>query len=138
MERLINRCRWATRVFVSGLAAVFACATCGVRPVSVGAALRGAPTSAAAARPAIADRDSLPRTLASWRPESGFGATAASGDTTEVDFPEELEKREHLYRDIGIFLLVSAFVGYFIVKVFLEGDTDEPPPKKNGKDIPGP
>jgi len=68
-----------------------------------------------------------------------FGALAyaAEPDSTEegLEFPEE--KESHLARDITVFVIVSAFVGYFIIKVFLEGDTDEEttdtPP---GKQIP--
>jgi hypothetical protein len=44
-------------------------------------------------------------------------------DSTEFEFPEE--EKKHLVRDITIFLIVSAFVAYFLVKVFLEGDKDE-------------
>jgi hypothetical protein len=47
----------------------------------------------------------------------------AQPDTTGFDFPEEEEK--HLVRDIAVFVIVSAFVAYFLIKVFLEGDTDE-------------
>lgn len=51
---------------------------------------------------------------------------------------EEEEEGKHLYRDIGIFLIVSAFVGYFLVKVFLEGETEEQTTDDGGKDIPNP
>lgn len=64
-----------------------------------------------------------------------LGGGYAQPDTTEFDFPEEESK--HLYRDITIFLIVSAFVGYFIVKVFLQGDTEEEPEETGGKKIPG-
>jgi len=47
----------------------------------------------------------------------------AQPDTTEFEFPEE--ERKHLARDITVFVIVSAFVAYFLIKVFLEGDTDE-------------
>ena len=47
----------------------------------------------------------------------------AQPDTTEFDFPEE--EKKHLARDITVFVIVSAFVAYFIIKVFLEGDKDE-------------
>lgn len=51
---------------------------------------------------------------------------------------EEEEEGKNLYRDIGVFLIVSAFVGYFIIKVFLEGETEEPPPDDGGKEVPNP
>ena len=55
-------------------------------------------------------------------------------DTTTFEFPEE--EREHLIRDISIFLIASVFIAFFIVKVFIEDDdevVEEGPP---GKDIP--
>ena len=56
-----------------------------------------------------------------------FGALAYASepDSTEegLEFPED--EGSHLARDITVFVIVSAFVGYFIIKVFLEGDTDE-------------
>jgi hypothetical protein len=56
-----------------------------------------------------------------------FGALgyAAEPDSTadEFEFPEE--EKSHLARDITIFVIVSAFVGFFLIKVFLEGDTDD-------------
>lgn len=56
-------------------------------------------------------------------------------DTTEFEFPEDETK--HLTRDITIFVIAAAFVGYFIVKVFLQGDTEEEEEEKKGKEIPG-
>ena len=47
----------------------------------------------------------------------------AQPDSTEFEFPEEGKK--HLVRDITVFVIVSAFVAYFLIKVFLEGDKDE-------------
>ncbi|MGD8415039.1 MAG: hypothetical protein PVF33_12450 [Candidatus Latescibacterota bacterium] len=44
-------------------------------------------------------------------------------DSTEFDFPEEEGK--HLYRDIAVFTIISVFVAYFVIKVFLEGDTED-------------
>jgi hypothetical protein len=56
----------------------------------------------------------------------------AQPDTTEFEFPEEESK--HLARDITIFVIVSVFVAYFIIKVFLEGDKeDEQQEDGNGK-----
>jgi hypothetical protein len=64
-----------------------------------------------------------------------MGHTFAEPDTTEFEFPEEEES--HLARDITVFLIASAFVGYFIIKVFLEGDTEEQEEEDNdGKPTP--
>ena len=64
-----------------------------------------------------------------------MGQTYAQPDTTDFEFPEEEER--HLVRDISIFLIASVFVGYFIIKVFLEGDTEEDQPEEgNGKPTP--
>jgi hypothetical protein len=59
----------------------------------------------------------------------------AQPDTTEYEFPEEEGK--HLIRDLTVFVIVSAFVAYFVIKVFLEGDTEEEaPPPDDGKQPP--
>ena len=50
---------------------------------------------------------------------------AAQPDSTEDEFEFPEDKESHLARDITIFVIVSAFVAFFIIKVFLEGDTDE-------------
>lgn len=60
------------------------------------------------------------------------GYTFTYSDTTEYEFPEE--EKKHLYRDIAVFVIVSAFVAYFIIKVFIEQDEEPadnpgPPPK---------
>lgn len=58
-------------------------------------------------------------------------------DTTsnESQLPEDLPKK-YLARDITVFVIVSAFVAYFIIKVFLEGETEIEPPPSKGKDVP--
>ena len=135
---LIRRWTWATRLVVLVVGVALFSAVCGMPSRTAGAVIHGAKTSDEAARMRSTGEESPPLTLAGWRPSMGYVASTADDDTTEVDFPIEEElKREHLYRDIAIFLVLSAFVGYFIVKVFLEGDTDEPPPPKKGKQIPG-
>lgn len=140
MTSSLRRPNPISRTLVTALALAFAVTTCGAQPSSDPGELRGARTSDEAARSRSADQDSVPLSLAGWRPAPGFAASTASSDTTEVELPPEVEvqRSEHLYRDIAMFVVISAFVGYFIVKVFLEDDTDEPPPAKNGKDIPGP
>lgn len=56
-------------------------------------------------------------------------------DTTEFDFPEEEDK--HLIRDITVFVIVSAFIAYFLIKVFLEEDVEqEKTPPDDGKEPP--
>lgn len=67
-----------------------------------------------------------------------FNAAQPDSSVPAGGYFEEEEEGKHLYRDIGIFLIVSAFVGYFIVKVFLEGETEETPPDDGGKGIPNP
>jgi hypothetical protein len=68
---------------------------------------------------------------------SSVRGSYAFSDTTEYEFPEE-EKGKHLTRDIAVFVVLSAFVGFFIIKVFLEGEKDEPPAPDGGKDTPLP
>jgi hypothetical protein len=60
----------------------------------------------------------------------------AQPDSTEYEFPEE--KKSHLARDITIFVIVSAFVGYFLVKVFLEGDKEDQGGDEGGNGKPPP
>jgi hypothetical protein len=57
-----------------------------------------------------------------------FGAMgfAAEPDSTEDEFDFPDEEKNHLARDITVFVIASAFVAFFIIKVFLEGDTDTP------------
>lgn len=57
-------------------------------------------------------------------------------DSTEAVLFEEEEER-NLVKEIAVWVIGAAFVGYFIVKVFLEGDTDEPEEEKPKKEIPG-
>ncbi len=70
-------------------------------------------------------------------PASSF--IAAPPDSTEDDFflPEETDNRK-LVRDIAVFVIVAAFVAFFIIKVFIEKDPDPPPDDPNGKPIPPP
>ena len=72
--------------------------------------------------------------------DSPYMNTAAmqpdSASSGNMDYGKE-EKNGHLIRDISVFLIVSAFVGYFLIKVFIEGETTEPSSNNNGKVIPG-
>ncbi len=64
-----------------------------------------------------------------------MGHTFADPDSTAFEFPEE--EKNHLIRDVTIFVIVAVFAAYFIVKVFLEGDTeDDVPDEGNGKPTP--
>ena len=60
----------------------------------------------------------------------------AQADSTEFDFPED--KKKHLYRDIAVFVIISAAVAYFVIKVFLEGDKDEEETDDGGSGKPPP
>jgi hypothetical protein len=100
---------------------------------------RGEPTAERAARLERTLGAGETPTLASWKPSGGFLSSYAPADTAEVEFPEDEEtSRKELIKDMGVFVVVSAFIGYFIVKVFLEGDTEELPPDDDGKIIPDP
>lgn len=63
-----------------------------------------------------------------------FGAFAhmsTSSDSTGLEFPDE--DGDHVKRDVAVFLVISAFVAIFFIKVFLEGDEataeDNTPPR---------
>lgn len=73
-------------------------------------------------------------TLRGWQPTATFMAGCALADTTEVEFPEEGEK--HLVRELLVFGIVAAFVGFFIAEIFLNEDTEETAEDDGGKDIP--
>jgi hypothetical protein len=78
----------------------------------------------------VGDPDVLP-----LRYTVSMGHTFAEPDTTDFEFPGE--EKSHLIRDVTIFLIVAVFAAYFIVKVFLEGETsDEVPEEDNGKPTP--
>jgi hypothetical protein len=57
-------------------------------------------------------------------------------DSTEPVIFEEEEER-NLVKEITVWVIGAAFVGYFIVKVFLEGESDENEDVKPKKEIPG-
>lgn len=98
----------------------------------------GARTSDEAGAPDLGAGPEGGARLAGWSPSPAFFSGGAAADTTELEFPEEEdESHKHLVRDVGIFIVVSAFLAYFLVKVFLEGEEEEPPPEDNGKQIPG-
>jgi hypothetical protein len=126
-----------TRLGVLILSVTLVCLTCSAG-APAGGALRGFESAGEAARPTRSETGEPRFTLLGWRPSSGFLTASAYSDTTEVEFPEEDEQgRKHLARDIGVFVMVSAFVGYFLVKVFFEGDTENTSSDDGGKKIPG-
>ncbi|MFH1755228.1 MAG: hypothetical protein ABIA59_05945, partial [Candidatus Latescibacterota bacterium] len=47
------------------------------------------------------------------------------------------DEERNLLKEITVWVIGAAFVSYFIIKVFLEGDTNEPDPDGSGKKIPG-
>jgi hypothetical protein len=57
-------------------------------------------------------------------------------DSVETVLFEDEEER-NLIKEITVWIIGAAFVGYFIVKVFLEGDTDDEEEEQPGKEIPG-
>lgn len=126
----------AVRIWTYIVGVTFLCLTCSSGPPALGDR-RGSRSANEAARPAASDDQKTPFTLSGWEPSAGFLAASALADTTETDFPEDEEEgKKHLVRDVGVFLIVSVFVAYFVIKVFLEGDTDQPPPDDGGKVIP--
>lgn len=74
-------------------------------------------------------RDALPATFTPEPPDT----------VVDDDFflPEETD-RGQLYRDIAVFLVASAFVAIFIIKVFIEEDDEPADDDDNGKVVPPP
>ncbi len=103
------------------------------RTVQASDSWRGAASAREAAAARVAPGSSA---LSSLGVVPGLLAFAAAADTTQFEFPEEEKGQKHLVRDIAVFVMVSAFVGYFLVKVFLEGDNPEPPSTDDGKHPP--
>jgi hypothetical protein len=56
-------------------------------------------------------------------------------DSSETIIFEEEEER-NLVKEITVWVIGAAFVGYFIIKVFLEGEEEEQEPDKPVKEIP--
>lgn len=69
-------------------------------------------------------------------PASSYAAEPP--DTTDDDFilPEEKSKKQ-LAKEIAVWVIVAAFVAFFIVKVFIEEDNEPAEEDDNGKQIPG-
>jgi hypothetical protein len=114
--------------------------------VATGTPASGAPggraSAQAAARCAAADPQPSPRPVdehflrdAIPAPSEAVEPPDTTGDD-EFTLPEEKDKKK-LYREIAVFIVASAFVAYFIIKVFIEKD---PPAseKPGGKPVPLP
>lgn len=71
------------------------------------------------------------------RKDASFAALFQPDDVDTTTVPYDFEEEErHLAREITVFVIVSAFVAYFIVKVFFEKDEEPEPPPKQGKQVP--
>ena len=66
---------------------------------------------------------------------NALGFSSLLSDTTQSVYFDEEEER-NLVKEMIVWFIGAAFVGYFIVKVFLQGDTDEEPPPPKGKQLP--
>lgn len=109
-----------------------------VLPVDViaGDSLEAGKRSAASAAEMSPQGSTPEGTVPSLRYAIPMGVGYAQPDTTEFEFPEEEEK--HLYRDIAVFVIISGFAAYFLIKVFLEGDEDDEGGDDGGGGKPGP
>jgi len=82
------------------------------------------PSSDPSPDPATPSPAAVSRAVADGVPVLAYGALKASAepDSTEFEFPDD---EKHLARDITVWIIASAFVAFFIIKVFLEEDKDE-------------
>jgi len=90
---------------------------------------RAATSAASSARTDDAARRTLPVSTATYFlrdavPASGFAA--APEDTTDEEFLPEEEDTKKLIWDIAAWVIGAALVAFFIIKVFIEEDQDEP------------
>lgn len=73
---------------------------------------------------------------------AAFGGPAANrlafADTTDYEFPEDEEEERNVVKDAILWTAVAGVVAFFVIKVFLQGDTDVPPPPPNRKPPPPP
>jgi len=98
---------------------------------------RGAATSDEATAVIVPEQVAASATTGQPLRLGAFAFALAQPDSTEEGFEFPEEEESHVTRDIIAFVIGSAFVAFFIIKVFLEGDTDDPPPDDGGKTIPG-
>ncbi|MFQ5511694.1 MAG: hypothetical protein ACE5EO_07585 [Candidatus Krumholzibacteriia bacterium] len=90
----------------------------------------GRRTAAEAAATAFGGRDS--------RRAGRLLAAFAYADTTEYEFPDEEEEERNVVKEVILWTAVAGFLSFFVIKVFLQGDTDIPPPEPNKKPPPPP
>lgn len=127
--------RWVLNRYLAG--AILFAFTAYVLPADAmpGSPLGSGSKTAGEAAAFRVEPETAPPTDVSLRYPLSAVHTFAQPDTTEFEFPEE--EKNHLVRDVTIFLIASAFVAYFIIKVFLEGDTEDVPEDEgNGKPTP--
>ena len=123
--RMMLKGNWVGRLFVHALCVAFLCLTCQGTKAPASAAERGVATSDEAAGFEGRDDGEGAFTLRGWRPTAEFVAGSVLADTTEVEFPGGEDGEKHLVRDVAVFVMVAAFVGFFIVEVFLKNEPDE-------------
>lgn len=69
----------------------------------------------------------------------GWSYGYALSDTVGYDFPEEDEKSTmQLVKEVTLWVVVAGFVAFFIIKVFLEGETNDSGSDNPGKPVPPP
>ncbi len=130
-----NRLFFRVTVFV--VCGSLLCLTWPRAPLAGESVVEGARTPSEAAGVEIPKNTDRLFNFLNWRPAPSFLAASAFADTTDLEFPEDEEvNQKNLVRDVSIFIVASAFVAFFLIKVFLEGDTQEPPPDDNSKPIP--
>ncbi len=98
--------------------------------VWAGSLQRGSATAAGAVAPrlGVGGSSGADRLLAAF----------AYADTTEYQFPDEEEKPRNVVKDVIIWTAVAGFLAFFLIEVFLEGDTDVVPPPPAPKPPPPP
>ena len=133
--RMMLKKNWVGRLFVHALCVAFLCLTCEGAKTPASSAERGTATSDEAAGLEGSDDGGGAFSLRGWRPTAEFMAGSALSDTTEVEFPGEQDGEKHLVRDVAVFVMVAAFVGFFITEVFLKTEADETPDDDGGGKI---
>jgi len=108
------------------ITALVVCAAIVVAPLPRARAATSTPSTA---RSDDASRRPIPASTTSYFlrdavPASGFAA--APEDSTDEEFLPEEEDTKKLVWDIAAWVLGAALVAFFIIKVFIEEDPDEP------------
>jgi len=128
MGRFLSRCVGVT----VALSLVF---VAWPRPVRAAGIPQG---EASAGSAAGSIRDGRARADAGLSLRDGWRRAFAAADTTGYEFPEDEPERStaDLVKEIMVWTAVAAFVAFFIIKVFLEGDEPTPPDDNPGKPTP--